>query len=461
MCDTIVTIEEDAVWLAKNSDREPGEAQAVEHVARTRHAPGARLQATYLAIDQVRETHEIAISRPTWMWGAEMGANEHGLAIGNEAVFTRVPVAPTGLLGMDLVRLALERCAGADEALELITWMIARHGQGGGAGFRNRRFTYHNAFLIADPRGAWLLETAGPFWAAVRVDQGARQGVLTISNVLTIGADYTRIGPGTIEGARAAGLLRRGQTFDFRRCFGARAMGWLSGGDVRRACTLRAAGAGRPITALAHALRDHAGRPPASGARMLMPCAHASWLPTRGTGQTTGTMISRLGRGRSQHFFTGTSAPCLSVLKPVPLGQGPVDTGPLPDTAGFDGASLFWRAERLHRVVLRDYEARRAAFETERAALEAHAIARGLAGSSGRAASEAPQTSKTREASEASEAMTATEATALWREHRDAVLAWTERAVRVRPARVPRLPLVFDAWWRVQSRRDRVPGGMA
>jgi dipeptidase len=439
MCDTIVMVEDDAVWLAKNSDREPGEAQAVEHVARTRHAPGARLQATYLAIDQARETHEVVIARPAWMWGAEMGANEHGLAIGNEAVFTRVPVARAGLLGMDLLRLALERCASADEALELITWMIARHGQGGGAGFRNRRFTYHNAFLIADPRGAWLLETAGRFWAAVRVARGVR----TISNVLTIGADYTRVGPDTIDGARAAGLLRRGQTFDFRRCFGARVVGWLGGGDVRRACTLRAASAGRPIAALADALRDHAGRAPASGARMLMPCAHASWLPTRGAGQTTGTMISRLARGRSQHFFTGTSAPCLSVLKPVPLGQGPVDTGPRPGTAGFDGASLFWRAERLHRVVLRDYEARRAAFEAERAALEARALARVQAARTARAAGEAAE---------------AAEATGLWHEHREAVLAWTDRALRIRSRRVP---VVFDAWWRVQSRRDRVPGGVA
>src|SRR5688572_33353209 len=73
MCDTLVAVGDDAVAFAKNSDREPAEAQVVEHVERT------------------KDTHEIVISRPVWMWGAEMGANEHGLAIGNEAVFTRVP----------------------------------------------------------------------------------------------------------------------------------------------------------------------------------------------------------------------------------------------------------------------------------------------------------------------------------------------------------------------------------
>ena len=41
------------------------------------------------------------------MWGAEMGANEHGVCIGNEAVSTKLESdedLKEKLLGMDLVR---------------------------------------------------------------------------------------------------------------------------------------------------------------------------------------------------------------------------------------------------------------------------------------------------------------------------------------------------------------------
>jgi secernin len=429
MCDTLVVVGDEGmpVWFAKNSDREPGESQVVEHRERERHAPGARLRATYIELDQVSETNEVVLSRPTWMWGAEMGANEHGVAIGNEAVFTKLPVEETGLLGMDLVRLALERASSAEEALDLVTWMLARHGQGGSAGFRDR-FAYHNAFLIADPRGAWLLETAGRFWAAERVRRGA--GARSTSNVLTIGADYTRIGPGTIEGARSLGLLRRGETFDFRRCFGSGVMGWLSGGDVRRACTARSADDLRGgLPDLRAVVRDHAGLTPEAGARLVMPCAHASWQPTRAHGQTTGTMLARLEKNASMQWLTGTSAPCLSVLKPVPLGRGHVDTGPVPAVDGFEDWSLWWRAERLHRTVLKDYAARRATFEDERRAMEERAT------------------------------MTSAPSDA-WREHRERVADWTARAASVRArvrARATPRSLAFDAWWKFQSRRDGVP----
>lgn len=405
MCDTLVAVGDDAVAFAKNSDREPGEAQVVEHVERT------------------KDKNEIVISRPVWMWGAEMGANEHGLAIGNEAVFTRVAMEAGAPLGMDLLRDALERCKDADDALDRMTWRIAREGQTG-AGFRNKRLRYHNAFLIADARHAWLLETAGRFWAACWI----RNGIRTASNVLSIGVDYTKVGPGTIEGARSLGFSRRGETFDFRRAFAAPVMGWLSGGDVRRACTTEALASGNAgIVDLARALRDHGGKRPASGARIVAPCAHASWIPTRGSGQTTGSMVSILREGATKHFFTGTSAPCLSVFKPVPLGGGRVDTGPTPREEGYDDDSLFWRHERLHRAVLEAYDRRRASFEGERVAFETKVLS---------------ETSPS-----------AARASEIFGEHRERVRAWHETAVTSGRG----LPSIAGAWWRRQSRRDGVP----
>lgn len=63
------------------------------------------LQCTYIEVEQVSKTHAVILSRPSWLWGAEMGANEHGVCIGNEAVWTKEPVgAGEALLGMDLLR---------------------------------------------------------------------------------------------------------------------------------------------------------------------------------------------------------------------------------------------------------------------------------------------------------------------------------------------------------------------
>ncbi len=139
MCDTIAIVSDGEVLFAKNSDRDPNESQILDWQERAAHPAGSTLTCTHIEIPQVEQTWAVLVSRPFWMWGAEMGANEHGLIIGNEAVFTRESVPETGLTGMDLVRLALERSRTADEAVDTITSLIAAHGQGGRCGYENEQ----------------------------------------------------------------------------------------------------------------------------------------------------------------------------------------------------------------------------------------------------------------------------------------------------------------------------------
>lgn len=129
MCDTLVLHGEGATWFAKNSDREPLEPQRLVRLPAVHGDPDATVQTTYLRIPQTASRHAVILSQPTWMWGAEMGVNARGVAIGNEAVFTRL-VARQGeaLLGMDLLRLGLERGDDARHALDIITGHLARYG---------------------------------------------------------------------------------------------------------------------------------------------------------------------------------------------------------------------------------------------------------------------------------------------------------------------------------------------
>src|SRR5262249_52747652 len=135
--------------------------------------------------------------------------------VGNEAVFTREPYASTGLTGMDLVRLALERADSACVACAVISQLLEEHGQGGGCGLENPRFTYHNSFLVAAPNNADVLETPGRHWDLQRVERAR-----SISNGLTIpgfAQRYsdrlrTRISGCRLRRARTQALAEQAQT---------------------------------------------------------------------------------------------------------------------------------------------------------------------------------------------------------------------------------------------------------
>lgn len=322
MCDVQV-LRTTRGWLfAKNSDREAAEPQPLERIAAVRGDKAAKLRATYIDVPQTANRHAVLLSRPTWMWGGEMGLNDRGVAIGNTAIFTKTATLNRALLGMDLLRLALERGDDAEHAMAVIIEHLERYGQGGPCGYRNKGFRYDNAFLIADPHQAWQLETAGCHWAARRV-----QGFGAISNCMSIGSDYDRISNSAADYARAQGWWRGRGEFNFAAAFETHAMPILSGARMRRRLSLQClnaaaaadaegspAGAATAAVMMAH-LRRHGG-PGSAPHHNHDVCMHAAGKLTRPS-QSTTAMVADLSADGAYVWATATSATCRSLFRPV------------------------------------------------------------------------------------------------------------------------------------------------
>uniref|UniRef100_A0A670J8F6 Secernin-2 n=1 Tax=Podarcis muralis TaxID=64176 RepID=A0A670J8F6_PODMU len=292
------------VIFGKNSDRPRDEVQEVVYFPARSHAKGAKVQCTYIEVDQVEKTHAVILSRPAWLWGAEMGANEHGVCIGNEGVWTKEPVAEEeALLGMDLVRLGLERSSSAQEAVQVITALLERYGQGGSCKEEPTPFIYHNTFLLADRTEAWVVETAGRFWAAQRIREGARN----ISNQLSIGTDITSEHAGLRQHAREQGWWSGQGAFSFLEVFS------LTHQPVRMEAAKARYCAGQQL------LHQHSGQITAETIMTIL-SDKASGICVDSEGFcTTGSMVSVLPQDPHLpciHFFTATPDPSRSIFKP-------------------------------------------------------------------------------------------------------------------------------------------------
>jgi dipeptidase len=359
VADSSVTID-GSIIVGKNSDRQPNEPQDLLHVPAVDQSE-EELKCTYITIPQVDHTYEVLLSKPNWIWGAEMGANEHGVVIGNEAIWSTELSKKPALIGMDLLRLGLERSKSAEDAIEQIAQLLAIHGQGGNCGFKVKEF-YDNSFIIADSKEAWVLETAGKYWIAEKV-----QGIRTISNVITIEDKYDKIHPEFIDYAVEKGKCKSEADFNFRKQFSAKfvfGIPWFptfAKGDKRRACTLRIleedTGKISPQSAM-NALRSHNIEEGSiyntRASTMNGPCVHASSFLT--PSQSTGSLISHVKPDQQLYWITGTSGVCTSIFKPFTLGGSEYKFPESRNTYTSD--SYWWNYERLHRKIIRDYPQR-------------------------------------------------------------------------------------------------------
>ncbi len=361
-CDSLVALPRASAagitLFAKNSDRPALECQPLCDVPAADHSHGAELRCTYITIPQVSHTYRVIGSRPYWCWGFEHGVNEHGVAIGNHTVFTKEPVDSSGLLGMDLVRLGLERARSAREALEVMVQLLAAHGQGG-SGYADKDWPYHNSFLIADPVEAFVWETSGRHWAAKRVST-----VASVSNHLTIGADWDELSPDTVAFAVEQGWWPRDSTdrFDFARAYRDTTVApeVISSGRYGRTCALLERAQGSVDAAqLRGWLRDHYGRvDPRAGVTPADPeyfsiCMHADPV-----GTTTASVVAELRSEPKQTlYWASLGSPCASVFFPIFLDVAlpPVLTE---GSESDSDRSAWWQFHRLLERVEQSWEER-------------------------------------------------------------------------------------------------------
>jgi len=315
-CDTFVVMSDSTdnqeIIFGKNSDRPKGEVQEVVYLPAQSFKKGEKLKCTYIEIEQVEETLAVILSKPAWMWGAEMGANSCGVVIGNEAVWNRLsdPVKDLQpkLLGMDLLRLGLERGKSAKEALEVVVDLLLAYGQGGQCSNIVPDFSYHNSFLIADGCEAWVLETADRLWVAEKVETGVRN----ISNCLSVTTKIDLCSDGLFDLAKNNGWWNGVKPFNWSQVMGGNARGSLTSPDRRWVCGQRL-------------LQDRARDKKFCIENMIEVLRDEDSGINRPGGDfpTAGSQVSTLGSNNLSpcHWFTATPVPTWATFKPFVFGD--------------------------------------------------------------------------------------------------------------------------------------------
>ncbi|NKB69896.1 MAG: hypothetical protein GKR89_22720 [Candidatus Latescibacteria bacterium] len=326
-CDTMVApptaTRHGQMLFAKNSDRPWDECQPLELHPRREHAAGTGAGTQFVDVPQVATTYRHVGSRPWWCWGYEHGFNEHQVAIGNEALPSRLEEAGQArLVGMEILRLGLERGRTAAQAVEVMTALIAQFGQGKFANQAGVR-TYDNGYIIADPTEAFVLETAGHDWAVKRADRP-----LGISNVYSLETDYQSLSPQAATRARQQGWADTAEPFNFAAAFAKGPRDTGSGAQRRhRSCAVLDARYGSiGVDTMINLLRDHGGADhPAQDFHTRLEsggiCVHFNQQVdgNSGGGNTAASLVADLCADgtRLPVYWCSFYSPCLAPFFPV------------------------------------------------------------------------------------------------------------------------------------------------
>jgi secernin len=348
MCDSLVALKSatanKSVIYGKSADCEVNEANALVRIPRMHHVKGEMVRTTHLMIPQAEETYEIILTKACWTYGCEIGINEFGLAMGEEAVYTTEDRVETGdgLIGPDLARLALERTTNCQEAIELMTALLEQYGQGGNGEMKGNSH-FDSSFMMADRDEAYILETAGRKWAVKKVDT-----IGSISNMLSIRDDWDSTSASTDGETR----------LDWATRYGRPEVPPMLGSLQRQHITYQALEkniGNITIKTIFNLMRQHGdGYNPAKMPAHQNICVHVGPQKNRWW-QADGGMVTEADDEGIIVWVTGTSGTCVSIFKPVFLGLELPDIGPEP-TNIFNPQALWWKHELLHRRAMRDFD---------------------------------------------------------------------------------------------------------
>lgn len=305
--------------FAKNSDRPHDEPQPLIQMQAADYS-GGYSGTQFVDVPQAAHTYRHVGSKPYWCAGYEHGYNEHQVVIGNEALPSLLlEASEPKLVGMEVLRLGLERSKSGEEAVDVITGLVSEFGQGkfsNSAGVR----TYDNIFLIADPTSAYVVECVGHDWAVKKVEN-----VTSISNISQIGEDADRMSPGVKSQATKLGLFEMefGDKFAFSSVF-ADPENSLSG--LARQCRSNAMLGRDPgqldVRSMIEVLTDHSDGENPDEDRVIDVAGNLSICLHRTVGESTGASTASLVADlcatdeRLPIYWTGLYSPCMTVFLP-------------------------------------------------------------------------------------------------------------------------------------------------